>query len=1358
MIRIYIVLFTLLLPLCSAFSAPNQSATSSYEGRHFLVGFMDNEINDYSPPYMVIYISSKYNTEVTITEPQSSKTYSVNLKKDSVINISVQSGYEHIQSEFIQRNMLIEISSTYPISCVAKSSIPQSGDTYSIIPTRNWGLEHYAVSMPNDYYIKDSTGNSEIYYDRIPRLGEFLVLANDDNTNVEIKVAAETLEGTPKDSIINVRLNKGQSYLVKSKYVYQHKGIHDLTGSRIRSDKPVGVVSGHMRTAIYQQEEYNTLDSKDHIAEMMPPTNAWSNQYISLPFGNGIKSMFKVVAKDTLDLTFINDFNVNTVSMLPGDFLQFDNIDLATHWVANGKFMLTQFMAKRVWTPDIMDYDPAMVIVPSLDKMVSKTTYFASNSYLYYFDGQANISTYQYISQSVIILADEDAKNSIRVNNYRISDNYTFNEIDANGKKYYWKKVPLEQSPHVVNIVADSGEFNAIAIANGRYDSYAMTVGSSLFAEEEMELFAPVTEVVERCDGFDVVAYDSLITSVSGINVVEVDPVKTANINWIISPIGDSTTNVNITGTVIDKNFDASFKCTIIDYFGNSTEYEYQRPGALVKYTRNINYNEVNVNQDTCITFVLKTDADSLLLESIDLPSDLRLDLKVPFSLPKMLYKDKDHYFIICLMNEKGNLNAVKDSIMLNFACNFQKKIDLNAAIISFELSAEGLSLPKILGGTSYDTKADEYVAFRNVGNAPITADSVLLPVSPYFTVDTTGMFPVTLQNGDSIVFNKIHFTHSISGTYNYVITLMDSKNINRTATIVGSVGTPLIKDVVLDFGNTRIGSYRDSIVNFTNSGDFFSIFNLVEVQSNVPNDPNIDVIQLLGTINIRETETYPMKFSYNPTDVLDFNPYRLEAKFVERWAPHDTINLVIIGQPTLPNITTVNIDMDTVKIFENRDSLVKVIFSTGNEKLKIKRISKLSGDNSVFIFDNSFYDERDIDYPGVETLNLRFEGLTLGPQSMQLLVESDAAPNYASRLDTINIIGFVREQDTLSLQVSPENLIITSCNYDTLNLQVTNTGNTSFRIEDININTTFSYTSLIDKTLGDTLNPRQSITKKILVFSSGNRTDDIYYDIKVRDLTQDIDSVLVAHSTVESRQQQIIIEPFGASNIDIGEFFEVAFKGTFPNTIDTSANLHLELNVDTYNFFLDEDKAIIYFYDMTGNIVKEVEVKVRKASEKLIFESEKLNNFDFTGIIRWEFKLKFLALLTTDLDGSMELVFNTSDCYTGNSLSNILDVNQVCAYRFRNIDLNSLYLEANLLPNIISNEANLEVEAYSEQSGSLYLMDYLGKKYSIMDKILFDKGKNNIILNLSDYPNGKYILVVQTNSTTLTKEIIIIK
>lgn len=1354
MVRFYILLL-LLITLSGVSSFANEGTVSSYEGRHFLVGFIDNEINVYAPPYQSIYLSSKYNTEVTITEPRLGKTYTLNLKKDSIIYIDVDEYYEHIDPEVITGNKLIEISSKHPISCVAKSSLFQSGDKFSVIPTRNWGTEHYAVTMPNDYYIEPMDQDPDIIeLQKTSRLGEFLIMANENYTNVEITVSSDTFKGAAKDSTIKVRLNKGQSYLVKSRYSFGINGVYDLSGSHIVSDKPVGLVSGHMRTSIQQQTEYSTLTSKDHIVEMLPATNTWGKAYITVPFGNEIRSLFKVVAKDTIDLSISNTDNTNTFYMLPGEVHTFDNIELPTFWSANGKFLITQFMAKYVETFNSYKYDPAMVVIPALDKMVNKTTYFGSNDIFVYQDRYLN----QYDNQAVIIITDEKGKSCVKVNNKKVNDILGFNTFDLAGKPYYWQKVFVPPQPSINIIEADSGGFHAIAIATGVYDSYAMTVGASLIDEKQTDYSEPIVEFIEGCSTISGTIFDKKVSDFSGINIIEVDENETYNFDWSYTPITDTTTFVKLDGNVIDKNKPAKFKFTAIDYFGNSSPYEYYSPGAQIVLQDTIDYMEVNIKKDSCISFDLHTDADSVLLESVDLPGDMRLKLNLPFALPKMLYKEQTYRVILCLYNEDNNQKAILDSMFFNFACDYTRRVDINAKIISYDLSASNLILPKILSGTSYTTNSSEFVEFRNTGNASILCDSVILPPSNYFKVDTTGMFPHTLLAGESIKFDKITFTHNISGSYDYIFTLMDNNKINRTATISGSVGQPKINNISYDFGNTRIGSTKNTTQKFINSGSFLSRFTFFDVVSNIANDPNETILQSLGTVTIDETKSQDINLTYSPKDINDFAQYSLRARFVERWTPHDTIIVNLLGQPTLPTINTYDIDLDTIKILDYRDSTVDVIFSNGNEDLKIKRIFKLVGDENVFTFDKSFYDSRDIAQGVTEKLPIRFNGLTLGLQNMTLIVESDAAPNYETKVDTIRIRGFVAERDTLGISVDPENKTVQSCNFDTMSVHIKNIGNTSFLITNIDVVTDIQVARFIDSQFGDTLLPSKSITKQLVVMSSGNKTDKIYYNIKVYDIDQKIDSVIVVESNITSTQDKIVINPFDAQGLQIGKYFDVKFSGLFPNYIDTTANINVTVDIDTYNFFLDNNETIVYFYDSENNKIKELKATIKKEAGKLTLVSDEFSNFDFDNIISWEFKLRFLALLTTDLIGDVEIKFDLSDCYDDNALLNTLEVEQICVYNFRNIELSSYIIDASIVPNVVSSEANLTVDVSDELTGSIYIMDYVGKKYDVLDNLLFDKGKNNIILNLSKYANGKYILVVHSFGTTLTKEFIITK
>lgn len=1356
MIRFYYLIF-IILPIVFISTSAQQGMMSSYEGRHFYVGFLDNEVYFYWDPNMSIYLSSKYNTDVTITDPILNKTYTVNIKKDEIVPIDVAMGYEHLISEEVSRNKLIEIKSEFPISCIAKSSMPQSSDEFSIIPIRNWGKDYYAVTMPNDFYYEPpGTDATKVEMEKTTRHGEFLIMASEDNTIVNIKLADDSFKENPKDTTINVILNKGESYLVKSRDSHGVKGVYDLSGTHVTSNKPIGFISGHMRTSIAQQDEYNQLDSKDHIVEMLPPTNAWSDEYISLPFGNGIGSMFKVIAKDTINLAIDNSLNSNLVQMLPGEVMEFNNITVATHWKANGPFLLTQFMSKSIVTLMTENYDPSMVVVPPLNKMVSKTTYFASNDVYAYSGGEFII---QYENQAVLLLANEKAKSNLKVNGKNIDQLLGFNEFSiGTSEKYYWQKVFVPQDPSIVRITCDSGAFNAIAMGNGDFDSYAMTVGASLFDEGLEDKQAPIVEFNESCSAIRGFAFDSMKTKFSGINVANVGD-STYNFTWDITPITDTTTYIEITGNVIDKNQNAYFEVTVYDYFGNARTYTYYRPGALIVLQDSIDFREINISKDSCISFSLKTGADSVLLESVDLPKDLRLNLILPFTLPKMLYKDQNYNISLCLNNVDENYKAILDSIFFNFECDYTERIDVNATIISYKLAVKNLDLPKILGGTTYYTSASEYVEFINEGNASIVADSIILPLSAYFTVDTTGLFPDTLEAGESIKFNNISFTHSVAGTYNYIVTLMDNKGINRQATITGHIGTPEINNIYCDFGGTRIGTQKDTVLSFINSGTFLSRFTLAEpIISNIANDPNVTTLMALDTVVIEEAKSKDLNFTYNPTDINDRTPYKLVAKFVERWTPHDTITVTLLGQPTLPEIETYYIDLDTVKISRYKDSTVKVISSLGNEILSIKKITKLSGDENIFEFDKSFYNPHQIAINKDDSLAIRFNGISLGRHNMWLIVESDATPSFGTKIDSIFITGFVEKEDTLDVVGFAEDIQVMSCHYDTLNLQITNTGNTNIRVDKVEITTTLSTVRLVDNNMGDTLSPSETLNKPVLVFASGDQTETIIYKIFVHDLKHNKDSVFLAESQLTSTQSKVMINPFGVETLQVGSYFKLKFSGSFPYTIDTIADIDLSLKFDIYNFYIDDPNTTMRFYDRNGDLIKEIKIKVVKVNDIFHFVSDELSNFDFTNVASWEFDLRFLTLLNNDLTGNVQLVFNLSDCYGDNSLEGILNVDEFCIYNLRDVEFSSYISEIHLDKNIISNNMDITVDATGELSGSIYAIDILGKKFPIVEKILFDKGKNNIILNFSNYANGKYILVIESNSSILTKQFIITK
>src|SRR5690606_116724 len=82
------------------------------------------------------------------------------------------------------------------------------------------------------------------------RNSEFLIVASEDNTLVEITPSVVTDGGRVADVTFNITLNKGEVYQVQSLNRNNLAGQGDLSGSFIQSDKPVAVYSGNFSTTV----------------------------------------------------------------------------------------------------------------------------------------------------------------------------------------------------------------------------------------------------------------------------------------------------------------------------------------------------------------------------------------------------------------------------------------------------------------------------------------------------------------------------------------------------------------------------------------------------------------------------------------------------------------------------------------------------------------------------------------------------------------------------------------------------------------------------------------------------------------------------------------------------------------------------------------------------------------------------------------------------------------------------------------------------------------------------------------------------------------------------------------------------
>lgn len=171
----------------------------------------------------------------------------------------------------------IRVVANKPIVVTGYVSFTISGEAFMCIPIEALGKRYYTLNM-----YQDCVGNDY-------RPAQILIVATRDNTVVRYYPATETSDGVRPGQFKEIRLNRGQTYLIKAKIDarYNQDWRTDLTGTYIEATEPIAVVSGHTKGS-YPRYSCTMLGTPAHfmrnsLMDMMWPVELWGTMYISAP-------------------------------------------------------------------------------------------------------------------------------------------------------------------------------------------------------------------------------------------------------------------------------------------------------------------------------------------------------------------------------------------------------------------------------------------------------------------------------------------------------------------------------------------------------------------------------------------------------------------------------------------------------------------------------------------------------------------------------------------------------------------------------------------------------------------------------------------------------------------------------------------------------------------------------------------------------------------------------------------------------------------------------------------------------------------------------------------------------------------
>ncbi len=433
--------------------------TKSTEGTNFWFGFMENR-NQSLYHFIEISVSARETTNFKLFTGSSEilfGSYTVNANQSLQIKIPWELA-EAVGSETVQ-DKGVHLIAEKPVNVYALSWDVNSADVALIYPVGSLGKEYFAVCYYPD--IDPAFGNG--------KNSEFLIVAAEDSTTVEITPSKVTHLLKPADSTFTVQLNKGEVYQVQSENDLNTRetGQGDLTGSFIKSNKPVAFYSGSLATRVPSGN-----CCWDHLFEQIPPVHTWGRQYFTVPLKSREMDRYRILAAE-------DNTNVQITGRLPlivdrGGFEEvvFYNDD-PKQIIADKPILVVQYSQSNSVDSTFSggDGDPFMIILSSVTQTKNDVTFATYES------PEVDIENYEGIKKYFVnVVAKTRSLNSMQFDGVPFQDEF---QPFPKNSEYSFAQKEIDPNVHRIQNLSDDG-FLAYVYGFGGLESFGYGVGFNL--------------------------------------------------------------------------------------------------------------------------------------------------------------------------------------------------------------------------------------------------------------------------------------------------------------------------------------------------------------------------------------------------------------------------------------------------------------------------------------------------------------------------------------------------------------------------------------------------------------------------------------------------------------------------------------------------------------------------------------------------------------------------------------------------------------------------------------------------------------------------------------------------------------
>ena len=248
------------------------------------------------------------------------------------------------------------IASSDKVTVIGQNLDSGTSDSFLALPTIELVDEYvyYGVSVPR------TVVHSELLDSSI------LIVGTENNTMMKL-TTTQSVNVAVGNTVTYLITGREYTFVINRLQTFYIGSLEDLSGTRVVTDKPVSVFSGHRCANVPWNIAYC-----DHLIEQIPPTALWGKVYYIAPLAGKRSYTIKVLA--AYDYTIVNMYCGNTMesfSINKGEFVnKTSQINEYCAVYSNKEVLVVQF--SHGGFEDSRNGDPMMTLVPAANQYLNR--------------------------------------------------------------------------------------------------------------------------------------------------------------------------------------------------------------------------------------------------------------------------------------------------------------------------------------------------------------------------------------------------------------------------------------------------------------------------------------------------------------------------------------------------------------------------------------------------------------------------------------------------------------------------------------------------------------------------------------------------------------------------------------------------------------------------------------------------------------------------------------------------------------------------------------------------------------------------------------------------------------------------